>query len=196
MGYKRFGIGVILPLVSYTFLGGFLAAENKPENPALADAFKTSESSDNSAEVEPVVVGREKWNAPAANSKNQNANNTKLSNSPKIEELDALETKQSNLDPSGLPLLPPKVMPAVNVNRNFEGILVLKPRKLGFQNDFPYQLENSTGRRLAVVDTKGLNAVNPISYNGKKVNLLGKLEPTKQGSKDFVIRAKVIRLVD
>ena len=87
-------------------------------------------------------------------------------------------------------------MPAVHLHRNFEGILVLKPRKLGFETKFPYHLENSLGRRLAYVDASGLHAVNPLSYEGKKVNLLGRLEPVEEGSKEMVIRAKVIRLVE
>ena len=87
-------------------------------------------------------------------------------------------------------------MPAVNLNRNFEGTLVLQPRKLGFVKSFAYQLENASGKRLAYVDTQGLHTVNPLQYNGKRVNLLGKLEPIEPGSKKLVIRAKIIRLIE
>ena len=110
--------------------------------------------------------------------------------------MDALETKQAQLDGSTLPLKPPSPAPAVSLHRNFEGTLVLKPRKLGLQREFPFQLENARGRRLAYVDTEGLKIVDPVEFKDRKVNLLGKLEPLEEGSKDLVIRARLLRPID
>ena len=91
---------------------------------------------------------------------------------------------------------PPVIPPAVNLHRNFEGKLVLKPRTLGFEKNFPYQLENSKGRRLAFVDMKNLKVIDPIDYKDKRVNILGKLEPVEEGKKDLVIRARILRSID
>jgi len=151
---------------------------------------------DSVAEVEPIVVGREHWDQPPREGTDETESPKKLSESSEIEELDPLETKQTNIGANGLPILPPKFMPAVNLHRNFEGKLVLKPRKLGFQNKFPYQLESFSGKRLAFLDMTKMNAINPLHYNGKKINVLGKLEVIEEGSKDLVIRAKIIRLVE
>ena len=178
-----------------------LFADENPSSPGVADAFNTKNTvntgtSTQAEEVEPVVVGREHWSQTPSADKGETTPAQKLSDSPKINELDALETKQSNVGKDGLPVLPPKIMPAVNLHRNFEGKLVLKPKKLGFQNKFPYQLESFSGKRLAFLDMTKMNAINPLHYNGKKINVLGKLEPIEEGSKDLVIRAKIIRLVE
>ena len=73
---------------------------------------------------------------------------------------------------------------------------MLKPRKLGFQKDFPFQLLNSRGKRLAYIDTKDIRSVDPIQFKDKKVNILGKLEPIKFGSNDLVIRARILREIE
>jgi hypothetical protein len=178
-----------------------LFADENPPSPRVADAFNSKNTvntgtNSKTEEVEPVVVGREHWEQAPGTDTDETTPAKKLSESPKISELDALETKQSNVGKDGLPVLPPKIMPAVNLHRNFEGKLVLKPRKLGFQNKFPYQLESFSGKRLAFLDMTKMNAINPLHYNGKKINVLGKLEPIEEGSKDLVIRAKIIRLVE
>ena len=113
-----------------------------------------------------------------------------------IQELDPLETKQNQ--PSGIDMKinPPVIPPAVNLHRNFEGKLVLKPRTLGFEKNFPYQLENSKGRRLAFVDMENLKVIDPLDYKDKRVNILGKLEPLEEGKKDLVIRARILRSID
>ncbi len=150
-----------------------------------------------SKEVEPIVVGRKKWNEPSPKKIDKLAsNNKKLNRSAKIEELDPLETRQDQTEPSIMPTKPPSIPPAVNIHRNFEGKLVLKPRKLGFERDFPYQLENSRGKRLAYIDTQGIRVIDPLSLKNKKVNILGKLEPIQKGSEELVIRAKILREID
>ena len=53
-----------------------------------------------------------------------------------------------------------------------------------------------SGRRLAFVDTEGLRTVDPVAFTDKRVNLLGKLEPLEEGSKDLVIRARLLRPID
>ena len=73
---------------------------------------------------------------------------------------------------------------------------MLKPRKLGLQSEFPFQLENASGRRLAYVDMDALKIVDPVDFKDRKVNLLGKLEPIEEGSKDLVIRARLLRSID
>ncbi len=188
-----------------TFSG--LAKEENPAPPKLEDAFATEPSEvpnepvGNLEEVEPVVVGRKQWSDPPADSelatpKNRPANsNSELKLSP-IEQLDALETKQAQVEGLDMPVKPPPPPPAVSLHRNFEGTLVLKPRKLGLQNKFPFQLENSNGRRLAFVDMDGLKIVDPVDFKDRKVNLLGKLEPIEEGSKDLVIRARLLRSID
>ena len=200
MGNKRFGIvridfAILALLLAFKFLDG----QEQKDSSGLADIFaQSSEStpSDAVVEVEPVVVGRDSWKEAPKSANNGGEKKEKLSENSPISELDAIETKQANFDQNGLPLLPPKVMPAVNLNRNFEGTLVLQPRKFGSVKIFAYQLENASGKRLAYVDTQGLRSVNPLQYNGKKVNLLGKLEPIEPGSKKLVIRAKIIRLIE
>lgn len=170
----------------------------------LADAFAQTEEKQTEqiaevTEVEPIVVGRKKWNekpaiVPSAEQNNQSS--PEESDSVAIQELDPLETKQSQ--PSGIDMKinPPTIPPAVNLHRNFEGKLVLKPRTLGFERDFPYQLENSKGRRLAFVDVENLKVIDPLDYKDKRVNILGKLEPLEEGKKDLVIRARILRSID
>ena len=170
----------------------------------LADAFgqtdkKQTEQIAEVMEVEPIVVGRKKWNekpavAPSVEQTIQPV--PEESNSVAIQELDPLETKQNQ--PSGIDMKinPPVIPPAVNLHRNFEGKLVLKPRTLGFEKNFPYQLENSKGRRLAFVDMENLKVIDPLDYKDKRVNILGKLEPLKEGKKDLVIRARILRSID
>jgi len=170
----------------------------------LADAFAQTEEKQTEQiaevkEVEPIVVGRKKWNekpaiVPSAVQNKQPS--PEESDSVTIQELDPLETKQNQ--PSGIDMKinPPTIPPAVNLHRNFEGKLVLKPRTLGFEKDFPYQLENSKGRRLAFVDMENLKVIDPLDYKDKRVNILGKLEPLEEGKKDLVIRARILRSID
>ena len=184
-----------------------LAKEENPAPPKLEDAFSTepaevsNDPAGNLEEVEPDVVGRTQWSDPPADAEqgtpnNRSANsNSELKASP-IDQLDALETKQAQVDGSGMPVKPPSPPPAVSLHRNFEGTLVLKPRKLGLQSEFPFQLENASGHRLAYVDMDGLKIVDPVDFKDRKVNLLGKLEPIAEGSKDLVIRARLLRSID
>lgn len=170
----------------------------------LANAFAQTEEKQTEqiaevTEVEPIVVGRKKWNEkPAiASSAEQNSQPTpEESDSVAIQELDPLETKQSQ--PSGIDMKinPPAIPPAVNLHRNFEGKLVLKPRTLGFEKNFPYQLENSKGRRLAFVDMENLKVIDPLNYKDQRVNILGKLESLEEGKKELVIRARILRSID
>ena len=74
--------------------------------------------------------------------------------------------------------------------------IVLKPRKLGFERDFPFQLENSRGKRLAFVDVGGLRILDPLDFKDQKVNVLGKLEALEKGSQELVIRARLLRRLD
>ena len=143
------------------------------------------------------MLEEKNWSDPAPkqekfSSPSDSATNFKAS----IEELDALETKQGNVPPSVMPIKPPTIPPAVNINRNFEGKLVLKPRKLGFERDFPFQLQNSKGKRLAYIDTQNIKSTDPLSMKDKSVNILGKLEPLKEGSNELVIRARILRQID
>jgi hypothetical protein len=166
----------------------------------LADAFAQSEKAqptitDVEAEVEPVVVGREKWSDKPVEQTSK-PNTPTESNSVAIQELDPLETKQNKTEGIDMKIAPPVIPPAVNLHRNFEGTLVLKPRTLGFEKDFPFQLENTQGRRLAFVDTEDLKVIDPLLYKGKRVNILGKLEPIEEGRKDLVIRARILRSID
>ena len=173
---------------------------NPPEQPSLGEAFNAG-----APEVEPVVVGREKWNqktsatlppSPPESTNTPKRKDSTLSkevSSAKIDELDALETKQVKPDPSTLPLVPPKNKPAVKIVRNFEGKLLFKPRKFGFEEAFPFQLLNSRGKRLAFIDFAHIKAVEPRQFADQQVNILGKLEPIEQGSNELVIRARVIR---
>lgn len=195
-----FAIGGILLSHLATFSIAQDTQSTQPKN--LADAFGETQPIPPKAEfveeVEPIVVGREKWNSPSPA-----GSNTKLDDkskdggqNTKIGELDPLETKQGQINPSIMPIKPPGIPPAVNIHRNFEGKLVLKPRKFGFQRDFPFQLENSRGKRLAFIDTKGIRSIDPLSLKDKKVNILGKLEPLKEGSDELVIRARILREVE
>lgn len=180
----------------------FSASAQEKSIGGLADAFSnadvTVQPSAPDEEVEPIVVGREKWNIKPESSKLPSDSPAKFNDGPlsKIEELDPLETKQNRSKDMNLNVFPPTIPPAVNLNRNFEGKLVLKTRSLGFQKDFPFQLENSRGKRLAYVDIENLKIVDPIDFKNKQVNILGKLEPIKEGNKDLVIRARILRGID
>jgi len=46
------------------------------------------------------------------------------------------------------------------------------------------------------VALKSLLSVDPLSFKDKKVNILGKLEPIKEGSDDLVIRARILRVIE
>ena len=184
-----------------------LAKEENPAPPKLEDAFAKQpaeaefDAPASQEEVEPIVVGRKQWSEPPSDQKLSDVDQVLVSSdstldATPIDQLDALETKQAQLDGSSLPLKPPSPAPAVSLHRNFEGTLVLKPRKLGLQREFPFQLENARGRRLAYVDTEGLKIVDPVEFKDRKVNLLGKLEPLEEGSKDLVIRARLLRPID
>ena len=107
-----------------------------------------------------------------------------------------METKQNKTEGIDMKISPPAIPPAVNLHRNFEGTLVLKPRTLGFEKNYPFQLENTKGRRLAFVDTGNLKVIDPLDFKGKRVNILGKLEPIEEGKKDLVIRARILRSID
>lgn len=184
-----------------------LAKEENPAPPKLEDAFSTEpaevseEPLGDQVEVEPVVVGRKQWSTPPVDEKSSiadhgTANSTSGLKDAPIDQLDALETKQAQVNNSGMPVKPPSPPPAVSLHRNFEGTLVLKPRKLGLQSEFPFQLENASGHRLAYVDMDGLKIVDPVDFKDRRVNLLGKLEPIAEGSKDLVIRARLLRSID
>ena len=179
-------------------------ADEKGAPPNLADAFseiqKSSTAQENTDEIEPIVVGREKWSDRPDQVQADNQSDTKTTkdnaNSEKIQELDPLETKQGQVGPSKLPMKAPTIPPAVNLHRNFEGKLILKPRNFGFEKAFPYQLENSRGKRLAYIDFENVRSIDPIDLKDKRVNVLGKLEPIKEGSDDLVIRARILREIE
>ena len=140
----------------------------------------------NGAEVEPVVLGREPWapgKQPIAES----------STPGDVSELDPLETEQDPPSKITLPVEPPGPLPAVSLNRNYEGRLILKPRRLGLQKEFPYQLLNPVGKRIAYVDVSDVKAVDSFSFSDRQVTILGTMEPIKQGSSKKVIRARLIR---
>ena len=196
-------LALIFTFITFIIVGTAVADdENGGFN--LADAFaqtdeKQTEQIAEVTEVEPIVVGRKKWNekpaiAPSVEQRIQPV--SKESNSVAIQELDPLETKQNQPSRIDMKINPPVIPPAVNLHRNFEGKLVLKPRTLGFEKNFPYQLENSKGRRLAFVDMENLKVIDPIDYKDKRVNILGKLEPVEEGKKDLVIRARILRSID
>lgn len=190
-------------LTMYTLSFGQTPKKSIPPN--LADAFtapvdvpsvQTGEE-----EIEPIVVGRKKWSdRPVENktfSQPQNRPKNRISNSTNIQELEPLETKQGQVAPTNnLPMKVPSIPPAVNLHRNFEGKLVLKPRKFGIETAFPFQLENSRGKRLAFIDFQDIRSIDPISLKDKKVNILGKLEPVKEGSDNLVIRARILREIE
>ena len=162
------------------------------DSPSLGEAFNAG-----APEVEPVVVGRDKWNEKPADQRIESPTPAKedneQSNNSRIGELDPLETEQIKPETSILPIEPPKNAPATRIVRNFEGTLVFKPRKLGFAYDFPYQLENSKGKRLAFIDVDQLKAVDPQQFIDSQINVMGKLEAVEEGSDERVIRARVIR---
>ena len=182
----------------------FAAGDDKEPGLNLADAFAPADEKKTTLqeiveEVEPIVVGREKWNEKPTSeaSEGEIKNNPPTpSNSVSIQELDPLETQQNKTDGIDMKIEAPTIPPAVNLHRNFEGTLVLKPRTLGFQKNYPFQLENTKGRRLAFVDTENLKVVDPLDYKDKVVNILGKLEPIEKGKKDLVIRARLLRRID
>ena len=188
--------GMAVSLLSFS---SALGQPAQGDSPSLGEAFNAG-----APEVEPVVVGRERWNdKPVQKSiknsgdslqQTESSSNSNDSGSSRIDELDPLETEQVKPGPSTLPLDPPKNKPATRIVRNFEGTLVFKPRKLGFAYDFPYQLENSKGKRLAFIDFDQLKAVDPQQYTEQQINVLGKLEPVEEGSDELVIRARVLRL--
>ena len=188
--------GMAVSLLSFSSAFGQPA---QGDSPSLGEAFNAG-----APEVEPVVVGRERWNDKPVQTSIENSgdplqqtessSNSNDSASSRIDELDPLETEQVKPDPSILPLDPPKNKPATRIVRNFEGTLVFKPRKLGFAYDFPYQLENSKGKRLAFIDVDQLKAVDPQQFTDQQINVLGKLEPVEEGSDELVIRARVLRL--
>ena len=160
--------------------------------PSLGEAFNAG-----APEIEPVVVGREKWNEkPQASPKTETlsspAEDDAVPNG-RISELDPLETQQVQPDPSELPLDPPKNKPATSIVRNFEGTLVFKPRILGFESKLPYQLENSKGKRLAYIDMENIKGLDPQQFVDQSINVMGKLEPIEESSDDLVIRARVMR---
>ena len=160
--------------------------------PSLGEAFNAG-----APEIEPVVVGREKWNEkPQASPKTETlsspAEDDAVPNG-RISELDPLETQQVQPDPTELPLDLPKNKPATSIVRNFEGTLVFKPRILGFESKLPYQLENSKGKRLAYIDVENIKGLDPQQFVDKSINVMGKLEPIEEGSDDLVIRARVMR---
>ena len=189
---------------STCIIGSIAFADDENSGFNLADAFaqtdeKQTEQITEVTEVEPIVVGRKKWNekpvqAPSAEQNSQPA--PEESDSVAIQELDPLETKQNQPGGIDMKINPPAIPPAVNLHRNFEGKLVLQPRTLGFEKNFPYQLENSKGRRLAFVDMENLKVIDPLKYKNKRVNILGKLEPLEEGKKDLVIRARSLRSID
>ncbi len=188
--------GMAVSLLSFS---SALGQPAQGDSPSLGEAFNAG-----APEVEPVVVGRERWNdKPVQKSiknsgdslqQTESSSNSNDSGSSRIDELDPLETEQVKPDPSILPLDPPKNKPATRIVRNFEGTLVFKPRKLGFAYDFPYQLENSKGKRLAFIDVDQLKAVDPQQFTDQQINVLGMLEPVEEGSDELVIRARVLRL--
>jgi hypothetical protein len=160
--------------------------------PSLGEAFNAG-----APEIEPVVVGREKWNeipqaSPETETLSSPAEDDAVPNG-RISELDPLETQQVQPDPSELPLDPPKNKPATSIVRNFEGTLVFKPRILGFESKLPYQLENSKGKRLAYIDVENIKGLDPQQFVDQSINVMGKLEPIEEGSDDLVIRARVMR---
>ena len=199
---KKLAIVYLLGSVLASYPKSVFAEENIGVN--LADAF--SQSSDDQPknlstdqEVEPVVVGRSKWNekSPVNSRQTVSQKTAPLENEPlAIKELDPLETKQSQTDGLNMKVSPPSIPPAINLHRNFEGKLVLQPRNLGFEKNYPFQLQNSQGRRLAFVDIENLKVVDPLDFENKNVNILGKLEPIAKDKKDLVIRARLLRSID
>jgi hypothetical protein len=181
--------GVVALLVIISFAK---AQPSTDTGPSLGEAFNAG-----APEIEPVVVGREKWNekpqaSPKAETLSSPSEDDAVTNG-RISELDPLETQQVQPDPSELPLDPPKNKPATSIVRNFEGTLVFKPRILGFESKLPYQLENSKGKRLAYIDVENIKGLDPQQFVDQSINVMGKLEPIEEGSDDLVIRARVMR---
>jgi len=180
------------------------AQSEKPDSqpPSLADAFGKPETATPpqavkpGGEVEPIVVGRRKWSDRAVEEPVKSLPTQPTVKSVSIEELDPIETQQPKPDKIDMPGKPPLPAPAVNIHRNFEGTLVLKPRKLGFQRDFPFQLENARGKRLAFIDVGNVRIIDPLEFKDQKVNVLGKLEAVEKGSDELVIRARLLRKAD
>jgi hypothetical protein len=145
--------------------------------------------------VEPVVLGRDRWNdgAVAEASPPVTATKDTAPASAEIRELPPIETDQQKPADIRMPLKTPFPPPAVSLHRNFEGKLVLNPRKLGYERDFPYQLLNAAGKRLAYVDVDAMRAVDPLDFRDRRVTILGKLEPVEEGSKNLIIRARLMR---
>ncbi len=139
----------------------------------------------NGAEVEPVVLGREKWS--------QEQSSTQTQTPGGVDVLDPLENEQDPSSKITLPVAPPKPLPAVTLNRPFEGRLVLKTRTFGRQKSFPYQLHNALGKSIAYVDVSGVKAVDPLAFKDCRVTILGTMGPVKEGSDKMVIQARLIR---
>ena len=181
------GVVALLVIISFAY-----AQPSTDTGPSLGEAFNAG-----APEIEPVVVGREKWNEkPEALPKTETLSSPaedKAVTNGRISELDPLETQQVQPDPSELPLDPPKNKPATSIVRNFEGTLVFKPRILGFESKLPYQLENSKGKRLAYIDVDNIKGLDPQQFVDQSINVMGKLEPIEEGSDDLVIRARVMR---
>jgi hypothetical protein len=207
MGNTNFKSVLVFQTLLIFFLFSWSTSSAKDEKSVqpknLADAFNSNQDQssdlDSSKEVEPIVVGRDKWNSPPDKNNFKPAevgNNKNERKFTGIEELDPLETKQGKNIQSVMPLEPPTIPPAVKIHRNFEGKLVLKPRKFGFERDYPFQLQNSRGKRLAYIDFDELKSIDPISLKDQRVNILGKLEPLKEGSDKLVIRARILRKID
>ena len=138
-------------------------------------------------EVEPIVFGEEENLVP-------DLAVTETPTASEEIELAPLETEVEADPESTLPVKPPKPLPAVNLNRPFEGLFTLEPRRFGgFKRKFPYQLLNPTGKRLAYVDVSGVKAVDALGFDQREVSILGVMEPVKKGSRDMIIRARLIR---
>ena len=100
-----------------SFLTPFSIFGNEEESGFnLADAFAQPEQAETTiteaeAEVEPVVVGREKWSdKPASDPADQTSkpNTPTESNSVAIQELDALETRQNKTEGIDMKISPPQ----------------------------------------------------------------------------------------
>ena len=187
------------PVVSSLRRGNPLFQSSPPPPPSsLAAAFQTplpGKQPSPPNEVEPVVLGRDRWNdgAVAEASPPVTASKDTAPASAEIRELPPIETDQQKPGDIRMPLKTPFPPPAVSLHRNFEGKLVLNPRKLGYERDFPYQLLNAAGKRLAYVDVDAMRAVDPLDFRDRRVTILGKLEPVEEGSKNLIIRARLMR---
>ena len=188
-----------MPVVTSLRRGNPLFQSSPPPPPSsLAAAFQNplagkQPSSPN--EVEPVVLGRDRWNdaAVAEASPPVVAGEDTAPASGEIRELPPIETDPQKPGDIRMPLKPPFPPPAVTLHPNVEGNAVRNPRTLGYERDFPYQLLNSDGKRLAFVDVEGMRAVDPLDFRDQRVTILGKLEPVEEGSKNLIIRARLMR---